>query len=167
MAGLAAAAFAATFSVPALALKTLTVERPAIADGDLLVHSGAADGAQTGQPFHAGELAVGGAAQLVPKGKTDNPNNLVQVVRLAPGQGAVGLVAYSAICTHLGCTVFEQLGQDGLIACPCHGSRFDPRRGAAVARGPADRALPSLPLAAGPDGTVVVAGPFTGPIGPQ
>ena len=167
MAGLAAAAFAATFSVPALALKSLMVERPLIAKGDLLVHAGAADGAPVGQPFQAGELAVGAAIQLFPKGKMDNPDNLVQVVRVAPGEGAAGLVAFSAICTHLGCTVFEKLGQDGLIACPCHGSRFDPRRGAAVAQGPADRALPSLPLAAGPDGTVVVGGPFTGPIGPQ
>jgi Rieske Fe-S protein len=167
MVGLAAAAFTATFSVPALALKTLTVEHPVIAMGDVLVHADAADGAQVGQPFHADELAVGAAAQLFPRGKTDNPDNLVQVVRLAPGEGAAGLVAFSAICTHLGCTVFEKLSQDGLIACPCHGSRFDPTRHAAVAKGPADRALPSLPIAAGPDGTIVVTGPFTGPIGPQ
>jgi len=167
MVALAAAAFTATFSVPALALKTLMVEHPVIATGDVLVHPGAANGAQVAQPFRADELAVGAAAQLFPKGKTDNPNNLVQVIRLAPGGGTAGLVAFSAICTHLGCTVFEKLSRDGLIACPCHGSRFDPTRQGAVAKGPADRALPSLPIAAGPDGTIVVAGPFTGPIGPQ
>jgi rieske iron-sulfur protein len=167
MIGLAAGAFAATFSAPALALRALTLERPVIAPGDVLVYADTATGASAGQPFHAGDLAMGASTQLFPVGKTNNQDNLVQVVRIAPGQGIDGLVAYSAICTHLGCAVFEQLTQDGLIGCPCHGSRFDPARNAAVQRGPADRPLPSLPLAAGPGGTVLASGPFNGPIGPQ
>ena len=100
------------------------------------------------------DLAVGGSAQLFPMGKADNQDNLLQVVRVAAGDGAAGLVAYSAICTHLGCAVFEKLNRDGLILCPCHGSIYDPANHAAVRRGPSDRALPGIPIADGPNGTV-------------
>ena len=50
-------------------------------------------------------------------------------------------VAYSAVCTHQGCTVAYKGGQ---LACPCHGSVFDPANGAAVVNGPAQRPLPEL-----------------------
>ena len=38
---------------------------------------------------------------------------------------------------------------------------------AAVRRGPFDRALPGIPIADGPNGTVIANGLFDGPIGPQ
>ncbi|POX62543.1 iron-sulfur protein [Streptomyces sp. Ru62] len=47
--------------------------------------------------------------------------------------------AFSAICTHQGCTV--NTVADGTIDCPCHGSRFRIEDGS-VARGPATRPLP-------------------------
>jgi Rieske Fe-S protein len=52
-------------------------------------------------------------------------------------------VAYSAVCTHQGCTVAYKQGE---LACPCHGSTFDPADGAAVVRGPATRPLPEIPV---------------------
>jgi cytochrome b6-f complex iron-sulfur subunit len=52
-------------------------------------------------------------------------------------------VAYSAVCTHQGCTVAYRGGQ---LACPCHGSVFDPANGAAVVSGPAGRPLPEVPV---------------------
>ena len=52
-------------------------------------------------------------------------------------------VAYSAVCTHQGCTVAYKNGQ---LVCPCHGSIFDPANGAAVVNGPAQRPLPELPV---------------------
>jgi Rieske Fe-S protein len=52
-------------------------------------------------------------------------------------------VAYSAICTHQGCTVAYKNGQ---LACPCHGSVFDPAKGASVVAGPAPRPLPEIPV---------------------
>lgn len=47
--------------------------------------------------------------------------------------------AFSAICTHQGCTVNRVA--DGTIDCPCHGSRFRVTDGS-VAHGPAVRPLP-------------------------
>lgn len=48
--------------------------------------------------------------------------------------------AFSAICTHQGCTVNRVAG--GTIDCPCHGSRFHIADGS-VAHGPAARPLPA------------------------
>lgn len=48
--------------------------------------------------------------------------------------------AFSAICTHQGCTVGTVA--DGTIDCPCHGSKFHIENGS-VANGPATRPLPA------------------------
>ncbi|MGW1625716.1 Rieske (2Fe-2S) protein [Streptomyces sp. NPDC002172] len=48
--------------------------------------------------------------------------------------------AFSAICTHMGCTVAKVA--DGTIDCPCHGSKFHIADGS-VAHGPATRPLPA------------------------
>lgn len=68
----------------------------------------------------------------------------------ASGQPAVlvhlksgGFAAYSRICTHQGCTVVYQ---NGKLACPCHGSVFDPSKGGAVLYGPAQTPLPHIPI---------------------
>ena len=49
------------------------------------------------------------------------------------------VLAFSATCTHQGCTVSSI--EQGLIVCPCHLSRFDLATGAPVS-GPARRPLP-------------------------
>jgi nitrite reductase/ring-hydroxylating ferredoxin subunit len=49
-----------------------------------------------------------------------------------------GLFAFSAICTHQGCTV-DPPAQDGSTLCACHGSRFDGN--GAVLKGPANKPL--------------------------
>ncbi len=59
-----------------------------------------------------------------------------RVVVTQPTQGTFH--AFSATCTHQGCTVAQVA--DGTIDCPCHGSRFDVTDGAVV-RGPADQPL--------------------------
>ncbi len=158
-------AFAAAFVVPATALRSLSQRSGAVAAGDPLVYSPTTTGATVGQPLRADELEVGGAVQVFPQATQEDQNTLVEVVRVAEGNDPGAIVAYSAICTHLGCPVFAELNEQGLIACPCHGSQFDPANNAAVVGGPAGRPLPSLPIQVNPDGVVVVAGEFSGPIG--
>jgi cytochrome b6-f complex iron-sulfur subunit len=63
--------------------------------------------------------------------------------------GATG--ACSRRCTHLGC---EVRADDGGLACPCHGSRFDLR--GRVTRGPARTDLAPLAVRVEPDGRAVV-----------
>jgi Rieske Fe-S protein len=63
------------------------------------------------------------------------------LVRLEGGE----LTAYSAVCTHQACTVgYRPEAQK--LACPCHGSVFDPARGAAVENGPASSPLSLLEI---------------------
>ncbi len=62
-----------------------------------------------------------------------------RVVLTQPQQGTIK--AFSAICTHQGCTVAEV--RDGTINCPCHGSRFHIADGS-VASGPASSPLPPV-----------------------
>jgi Rieske Fe-S protein len=54
-----------------------------------------------------------------------------------------GFVAYSAVCKHRGCTVAYE---DGKLACPCHGSVYDPAKGAEVVAGPAPEPLDDIPV---------------------
>jgi Rieske Fe-S protein len=64
-----------------------------------------------------------------------------QVVVTQPTKGE--FKAFSAICTHMGCTVGSISG--GQIICPCHGSHYSIKNGAVVS-GPAPRPLPSKTL---------------------
>jgi Rieske Fe-S protein len=50
--------------------------------------------------------------------------------------------AFSAVCTHQGCTVGLS---GGVLQCPCHGSQFAADTGA-VRQGPATRPLPPIPV---------------------
>jgi Rieske Fe-S protein len=61
-------------------------------------------------------------------------------------------VAFSAICTHQGCTV-EPKGEQ--FACPCHGSVFKNSDGSVV-NGPATRSLPAVAVTVA-GGNVVLA----------
>ena len=67
--------------------------------------------------------------------------------------GGSNVAAYSAICTHAGCTVQYSPSQR-LLVCPCHGAVFDPAQGSQVLRGPARRPLPSVPVTVGTNGMI-------------
>ncbi len=64
---------------------------------------------------------------------------------------AQGYLAYSLVCSHLGCQV--ELDGEG-YACPCHGSRFNQR--GEVERGPADQPLRPLRLEIAPNGHLIL-----------
>ena len=61
-----------------------------------------------------------------------------QVVVTQPTSGEYK--AFSAVCTHMGCTVSTI--NNGTIDCPCHGSMYSIKTGAVVG-GPAPRPLPA------------------------
>jgi Rieske Fe-S protein len=159
---LGAGAFSLALLLPALALRSLTHEVTEVASGDTLVY---ATGDRSGLPVEIAALAPGTAVQVFPQGQSDNERNLVALVRVGADLPA-GLVAYSAICTHLGCAVLPQLSAQGYIVCPCHGSIFDPANAATVVHGPANRPLPALPIEVLPEGRVRATGGFEGPVGP-
>jgi len=107
---------------------------------------GSGESKKAGSSTAGGEAQSGGAA-------------IAQEAEVAPGsavkfkdggQDAVlvhlesgDFVAYSAVCTHQACTVAYKNGQ---LACPCHGSVFDPANGAEVVTGPAQTPLPEIPV---------------------
>lgn len=79
------------------------------------------------------DVAPGSAVEFRDGGKD------AVLVHLEDGQ----FVAYSAVCTHAGCTVAYRNNQ---LACPCHGSIFDPANGAEVVSGPAPTPLTEIPV---------------------
>ncbi|HYI60255.1 MAG TPA: Rieske 2Fe-2S domain-containing protein [Acidimicrobiales bacterium] len=77
-----------------------------------------------------------------------------------------GLVAYSKLCTHVGCPVGLYQADTHLLLCPCHQSTFDVLDGARPVFGPATRPLPQLPIGLDAEGYVVAEGDFAAPPGP-
>ncbi|HUX85523.1 MAG TPA: TQO small subunit DoxD [Chloroflexota bacterium] len=67
--------------------------------------------------------------------------------------GGNKLVAYSAVCTHAGCTVRYYASAQRLV-CPCHGAEFDPSRNGMAVRGPARRPLPMLNVTVAGNGKI-------------
>lgn len=170
--GLGAGSTLAAMLAAGSSLKPLVVLQNAkmIAEGDRFAF---AVGPRKGQLITRESLAPGEAALALPKGKEDVEQNIVLIVRLSPEQvgpptkiewTAEGVVAYSAICTHLGCTVLEGL-KSKAVFCPCHAGVFDPGRGALVVSGPPPRPLPQLPIRFNSQGELEAAGSFTEPVG--
>jgi ubiquinol-cytochrome c reductase iron-sulfur subunit len=134
--------------------------------------------------------APGSMITIVPDGYQDDPDALAKaaviLIKFRPGELQVpttydggtlistmnwtvehSIVAYSKICTHVGCPValYEQTTHH--ILCPCHQSTFQAAEGARVIFGPAPRPLPQLPLAVDSQGYLVSKSDFTQPVGPS
>ncbi len=148
-----------------------------VAPGDPLVY---AKGSREGSFLRASAFKVGDAVLAYPQGKTENQANIVQLIRLQetefkpPTRRELtdqGFVAYSAVCTHLGCIVSWVKSQQDPAAsyteCFCHNSIFDPAGGAKVIGGPAPIPLAQIGVKVSKDGILVFTSGFTGPIGPQ
>ena len=138
-------------------------------------------------PLRAADFSIPGQIiTVVPEGYAENQEVLAKattiIIKFAPGElvpntasrpGTImnwtvdNIVAYSKICTHVGCPValYEQTTHH--ILCPCHQSTFDAANGANVIFGPAARALPQLPLMVDSDGYLAAASDFTQPPGPS
>jgi len=144
----------------------------------------------TNQPITPAEFSAPGSMfTIVPDGYQDNLDALTKaaviLIKFRPGeldiptttQGGTligtmnwtvdNIVAYSKICTHVGCPValYEQTTHH--ILCPCHQSTFDAAHGANVIFGPAARPLPQLPMTTDASGYLVAESDFTQPVGPS
>jgi nitrite reductase/ring-hydroxylating ferredoxin subunit len=89
----------------------------------------------------SGGQAIARASEVAPGSaiKFKDSGNPAVLVHLQSGD----FVAYSAVCTHQQCTVAYKNGQ---LACPCHGSVFDPANNGQVISPPAQRPLPEIPV---------------------
>jgi ubiquinol-cytochrome c reductase iron-sulfur subunit len=141
----------------------------------------------TGNPIKAEDLTIGSAFQVIPEGLVDLPEKemldakakaAVLLVRLKPEDlkwaspereawSYQGIVAYSKICTHVGCPVALYEQQTHHLLCPCHQSQFDITEQARVIFGPAARPLPQLPITVDAEGYLVAQSDFNEPVGPS
>jgi thiosulfate dehydrogenase [quinone] large subunit len=94
----------------------------------------------------ASQVPVGGSASFTDP-KSGDPSLVIQ-------QTADDFVAFDAICPHAGCTVAYQASAK-VIACPCHGSEFNPATGAVV-NGPATSGLTRIKVVKGANGDLYV-----------
>jgi ubiquinol-cytochrome c reductase iron-sulfur subunit len=81
--------------------------------------------------------------------------------------GIDGTVAYSKICTHVGCAVGLYEQQTHHLLCPCHQSTFDLTEDCEVIFGPARRPLPQLKIIVDDAGYLVAPQGFQEPVGPS
>lgn len=109
-----------------------------------LVACGSDDDAGGGSSDDSGSKAGGGGSEQVSVEKSKVPvgggfvDEKAKVVVTQPKSGE--FKAFSAVCTHEGCTV-DQV-KSNVIECPCHNSKFDGTTGE-VTDGPAEKALPA------------------------
>jgi thiosulfate dehydrogenase [quinone] large subunit len=94
----------------------------------------------------ASQVPVGGSAAFNDPSSGD-PSLVIQ-------QTADDFKAFDAICPHAGCTVAYQASA-GIIACPCHGSEFNPKTGAVI-QGPANTGLTPIKVIKGSNGDLYV-----------
>ncbi len=132
-----------------------------------------------GTPVKLGDLQLGGVESVFPdvEGGTRMPDAPTLLIRMREDQLKVpadradwvyqGHIAYSSICTHLGCPVKLYEQQTHHLFCPCHQSTFAADKGAKVLFGPAARALPQLAISVDSEGYFVAQGDYNEPIGPS
>jgi ubiquinol-cytochrome c reductase iron-sulfur subunit len=123
-----------------------------------------------GEPY--GEEAIEGHEQLIEKTKA-----AIILVRMQPDDitpaagrenwGVGGILAYSKICTHVGCPISLWEQQTHHLLCPCHQSTFDLADNGKVVFGPAARAVPQLPIAVDDEGYLIATSDFQEPVGPS
>ena len=135
-----------------------------------------------GRQVMVDDLEVGGVLTVFPQGFEGSSPDQVILIRLAqlgpndppypispPGHtsyGVQGYVAYSKLCTHLGCPVGLYQERTQQLVCPCHQSIFNVNSGAIPEFGPAPRPLPQLPITVDATGQMRANGGFDQAVGP-
>jgi ubiquinol-cytochrome c reductase iron-sulfur subunit len=141
---------------------------------------------EDGRPIRPADVSVGGMVTAfpgIPGGASNRyADSPTMLIRLRPEEAARlrenlyelnrdsmagDFVAYSKICTHVGCpaSLYEQ--QTNRLLCPCHQSQFLVTDNARPVFGPATRSLAMLPIAVDGDGYFVATSDFKVPVGPS
>ena len=121
-----------------------------------------------GRIVHADDLSVDSAVTIFPADAIGDAQSQAMLIRLPSGaeEGTGGYIAYSKLCTHAGCPVALYRAASKELLCPCHQSVFDVVANGTVVSGPADHALPRLPIEVDSDGILRATGDFPEPVGP-
>ena len=139
----------------------------------------------SGTPIKASDVTIGSAFHVIPEGLIDLKHGMLEekakavvlLMRL-PEERLIeaenrktwsynGIVAYSKVCTHVGCPVALYEQQTHHLLCPCHQSQFDVTEHCKVIFGPAGRPLPQLPITVDDEGYLVAQSDFNEPVGPS
>ncbi|MGW6908535.1 cytochrome bc1 complex Rieske iron-sulfur subunit [Streptomyces sp. NPDC054940] len=137
----------------------------------------------TNEPLRPSDVAVGSLTFAKPEGLEEHDHDFqneiakaaLMIIRLQPGDikdkqeldwSYQGIVAYSKICTHVGCPISLYEQQTHHALCPCHQSTFDLADGAKVIFGPAGHPLPQLRIGVNDEGYLEALGDFEEPVGP-
>ncbi|WP_423924008.1 Rieske 2Fe-2S domain-containing protein [Frigoribacterium sp. 2-23] len=138
----------------------------------------------SGARIKASDVTLGSAFHVIPESLNESEDLLEEKAKAAvllmrlkpedlhPVEGREnwqydGIVAYSKICTHVGCPVALYEQQTHHLLCPCHQSTFDVTNNCEVIFGPAKRPLPQLPITVDADGYLVAQSDFHEPVGPS
>jgi ubiquinol-cytochrome c reductase iron-sulfur subunit len=160
--------------------------------GDKLEHTIWEEGVRvvndvTFTPLRPEDLQLGSIVNAMPENFEDLPEHgpermqerakvAVVLVRIeedelviAPGREdwqVDGILAYSKICTHVGCPINLYEQHTHHLLCPCHQSTFDLADNGKVVFGPAARSLPQLPIFVDEEGYLAARSDFTEAVGP-
>lgn len=165
---------------PTKSVRAQTIEKTLWAPGVRLVMD------VTYQPIKAADLEVGNLVNAEPENLTElhgadymreRAKSPIIIVRMDPNSIKIpesrkdwqvgGILAYSKICTHVGCPISLWERQTHHLLCPCHQSTFDLGDSGVVVFGPAARALPQLPITTDAEGYLIARSDFTVPVGPS
>jgi rieske iron-sulfur protein len=147
--------------------------------GDTLVFS---DGPRKGTVVSLSDVVLD-AAPITAQAKDtatgqvrESDHSTVLLYRVAPekipadmkSDTVEGVMAYSDVCTHLGCMLSAGtwVPASTSIVCPCHDATFNFLEDGKNTAGATSRSLPHLPLKL-VDGKLVVADQFSGYVGPK
>jgi len=129
-----------------------------------------------GQAATVDSMQLGNILTVFPEGRIGDERSQTVLIRVDPSLLELpktrqdwapdGILAYSRVCTHAGCTVGLYEKTTHLLLCPCHQSTFNVLCAARPNGGPAARPLPQLPIYADSDGTLRAGGGFSEPPGP-
>ncbi|MEV4976336.1 cytochrome bc1 complex Rieske iron-sulfur subunit [Streptomyces scopuliridis] len=137
----------------------------------------------TNEPLRPEDVVVGSLTFAMPEGLDTHSEDFqkqiakaaLMIVRIQPDEikdkrelewSHQGIVAYSKICTHVGCPISLYEQQTHHALCPCHQSTFDLSDGARVIFGPAGHPLPQLRIGVNAEGNLEALGDFDEPVGP-